>query len=279
MYLLFYKRAFLLNLKNQENPYLSRVNNLNTQQMKNKLLLAFLIIGTTNVWALKHSQIGLDRVTLHNFSSNTFDASNMKLSINNQWFDLLNLTVMNGTLNAPAGSDVVIGGLTLPLSGASVALWYGSVDVNNPSAFDMASFVQYGFAGNPYEALAVQVSLWAAASFVHGGPPLTRDNDWSSDGASHWSGTILSLPDVSLYDAISYGPNPMGDELIINHRNENSTVDIVLVDLLGHTLFQNRGLKEEELRINTTALKEGVYFLNITNSEGQRFTQKIVKRE
>ena len=161
------------------------------------LLLTLLLFVVSSSFAVKHSKLEANKVTLHNFSSNTFDASSMKMTINNQWFALASLTLVSGTWNAPAGSDIVVGGFTIPLSGGSVALWYGTVDESNPSAFDMASFVQYGFASNPFESLAVSAGLWSTGTFVHGGPPINRDNDWSSDGAQHWSGTILSNDEES----------------------------------------------------------------------------------
>ena len=46
----------------------------------------------------------------------------MKMTINNQWLAFSALTLISGSWNAPAGTDIVVGGFTLPLNGASVAL-------------------------------------------------------------------------------------------------------------------------------------------------------------
>jgi hypothetical protein len=246
-----------------------------------KTILLFVVCGilSTNTYAVKHSSLKETEITFHNFSGNTFDASAMKMTINNQWLALSALTLISGNWNAPAGSDIVVGGFNLPLNGASVALWYGTVDETNPMAFDMASYVQYGFAGNPFEALAASVSLWAVGDFVHGGPPLTRDNDWSSDGASHWGGTILNLQEISNLKSIEIGPIPFVDRLYIQSNASAHVYNIEMFNVFGNVNYQRSAVKEDEVVINAELLKQGVYFIRIRDEKGNSISRRVVKNE
>ena len=243
------------------------------------LILVLLLFITSESFAVKHVAVKTTEVKFHNFSSGPFDATNMKMTINGQWFALNALILISGSLNVPAGMDVVVGGFTLPLNGASLALWYGSVDECNPSPFDMASFVQYGYSGQTFESVAVAANLWAAGEFVHGGPPLTRDADWSSDGASHWTGTILSIAERPILQTIEIGPIPFKEELIVQTNQTSAEYSVEIFDVLGYISYQRNAIKEEELEINTELFKQGVYFVRISDSKGASLTRRIVKDE
>ena len=209
------------------------------------LFLVFTLFIMNDTFAVKHSSLKETEITFHNFSSNTFDASAMKMTINNQWFALSALTLISGNWNAPAGTDIVVGGFTLPLNGGSVALWYGNVDESNPSAFDMASYIQYGFAGNPFASLAATVSLWTVGEFVLGGPPLTRDNDWSSDGAQHWTGTNLNIREKPLLQTIEVGPIPFNDRLMIKTNQGSQEFSVEIFNVLGYMSYERSAIKED----------------------------------
>jgi hypothetical protein len=143
----------------------------------------------------------------------------------------------------------------------------------------MASYVQYGFAGNPFEALAASINLWTVGAFVHGGPPLTRDTDWSSDGAQHWSGTILSTVEKSILQTIKIGPNPFNEQLIIKTNQAINDFSVELLNISGSINFQGRAIKEDEVIINTVLLSEGIYFLKITDSNGETMTRRLIKKK
>ena len=119
----------------------------------------------------------------------------------------------------------------------------------------MTSNVQYGFAGNAFEALAVSVNLWGAGDYVPGGPPLTRDNDWSSDGAQHWSGTSIDVEEIFAFKFPEIGPVPFSDQLYVQTNLSSQVYSIEMFDVLGTVSFRRNAVKEEELVINTQRLK------------------------
>jgi len=47
------------------------------------LFLVFTLFIMNDTFAVKHSSLKETEITFHNFSSNTFDASAMKMTINN----------------------------------------------------------------------------------------------------------------------------------------------------------------------------------------------------
>ncbi|MCT4624033.1 MAG: T9SS type A sorting domain-containing protein [Schleiferiaceae bacterium] len=246
---------------------------------KTILFLLALTLSVGQTYAVKMSEIKANRIKFHNFSGNKFDASALKVSIGNTFYDMNSLNIISGAYDVPAGQDLEVATANMPMTGGEVALWWGTVNTSNPSAFDMISYVQYGFAGQLFEALAVSVSLWTGGTHVHGSVPLMRDNDWSSDGADHWTGTILSIYELDLKDVMQIGPNPFNEEVaLVNESARGLNYTFEMYDVLGKVALSSQGVREKELIVNTSLLESGVYFIRITNETGEVHTQRVVKK-
>ncbi len=88
-----------------------------------------------------------------------------------------------------------------------------------------------------------------------GGPPLTRDNDWSSDGAQHWSGTSIDVEEIFAFKFPEIGPVPFSDQLYVQTNLSSQVYSIEMFDVLGTVSFRSNAAEEEELVINTQRLK------------------------
>ena len=68
-------------------------------------------------------------------------------------------------------------------------------------------------------------------------------------------------------------PNPTSGTITIMGKNLQQAE---VVNLLGQPVLSVQG-EDDELRIDMTALPAGVYFVNVTDSEGRKCVQKVVK--
>ena len=84
--------------------------------------------------------------------------------------------------------------------------------------------------------------------------------------------SVSSLADASLY---SFYPNPMGDILNLN-SNDFSSATISIFDLRGKEIIRSNVNKGDNI-IDVSALRKGVYFLNIISPEAI-ITHKIIKK-
>ena len=209
----------------------------------------------------------------YNFSSSTFSISGFQISINGNYFDVSSLTA-SGPLNVPAGDSIILSGLTIPAGGASIGLWSNGTFPGTPNATQLWSFMQFGSAGHEYEGIAVSAGLWQAGTYAMGSTPLNRDNDYTSWGSSHWTGTIgINEFDFS---TIKINPNPFGDEFVISTNNNQSyTVDIV--NVVGQNVLSVKAVKQKEIRVNTSLLESGVYLLRVSYTNGNQTIKRIVK--
>jgi hypothetical protein len=72
---------------------------------------------------------------------------------------------------------------------------------------------------------------------------------------------------------VSVYPNPFNDVLSLSGVESNSTIQIISVD--GKTVYQGNATSST---LNTSNLSAGVYMLSITDAQGNRQVQKIVKK-
>jgi hypothetical protein len=72
---------------------------------------------------------------------------------------------------------------------------------------------------------------------------------------------------------VSVYPNPFNDVLSLSGVESNSTIQIISVD--GKTVYQGNATSSS---LNTSNLSAGVYMLSITDVQGNRQVQKIVKK-
>lgn len=91
--------------------------------------------------------------------------------------------------------------------------------------------------------------------------------------------TVTSVKDQNLVKGFKTFPNPMGDELSveIELNAASRALNYQLVDALGKIISKNT-ITDSKATINTSALDQGFYFLQITDENGETLkTTKLVK--
>lgn len=109
----------------------------------------------------------------------------------------------------------------------------------------------------------------------------TRSNFFGIDGSTlnidnlHFGYKVANSSLLtSTYNSIAIGPNPFSNELTISDsEHDNST--ITLYNTMGQIVFQQAF--KTTIQINTALLNEGIYFYEISNTNGQINRGKIVK--
>jgi hypothetical protein len=84
--------------------------------------------------------------------------------------------------------------------------------------------------------------------------------------------------DNSLLDC-SVSPNPFNDLISININGANvNLLSVEIMDVVGHLILnQHYKANQNEILIDTSVLKNGIYFLRVNSSFGIQ-TKKIVKQ-
>lgn len=82
----------------------------------------------------------------------------------------------------------------------------------------------------------------------------------STSGVSHYE-----TDNVRIY------PNPASDILIVEQRGEGTIVDITLCDMQGRIVKESNASP-----VSLDRLPSGVYVVHVKDSDGRRFTQKVV---
>ncbi|HJN54260.1 MAG TPA: T9SS type A sorting domain-containing protein, partial [Flavobacteriaceae bacterium] len=90
------------------------------------------------------------------------------------------------------------------------------------------------------------------------------------DNISFSSPISLGLEDQVIFDYKIY-PNPTSN--IINIQGDISDLKVIIYDMLGKVLMQS----EEQESIDISFLKNGTYFLSLTNNSTNS-TYKIIKK-
>ena len=88
----------------------------------------------------------------------------------------------------------------------------------------------------------------------------------------------LSMED-SLFSNISVYPNPTKDNININfgsNINTNVLTQIAIYDLHGKKVKSIKRTAEHIQNINTSQLSNGIYILQINNSNGEQSIHKLV---
>ena len=92
----------------------------------------------------------------------------------------------------------------------------------------------------------------------------TGNNSWDKTEVSTYYYSLNSTNNPSLFgtDLVIY-PNPVSTELQISGSNVNSNISIL--DISGKTILTQKNVGKT---IDVSSLKEGIYFLQLTNSTG-----------
>jgi len=90
-------------------------------------------------------------------------------------------------------------------------------------------------------------------------------------------GSQLSLAN-SKFD-VSLFPNPFNNELTFNiSSSKNELVTIVITDVLGKLVYTEKTISNSQLQITNLKLESGVYFVNITTTNGEKKVMRVVKQ-
>ncbi len=88
--------------------------------------------------------------------------------------------------------------------------------------------------------------------------------------------TQLAVKQVATATALEVYPNPASD--YINIRNGSDIASVQMFDILGNEVLSKNINVSNNFQLNIANLKSGNYFLNIKDSKGTSFTQRIIKR-
>lgn len=124
--------------------------------------------------------------------------------------------------------------------------------------------------------------LYFSTTASYPNPPDTTSGNWQSAGAcpgaiSTMSGGIddgstLSIDELaSIAKTIKIYPNPVKNILKIETESVISKIEV-------YTLLGKEILKKESKNIDVSALKQGLYFIKVTSSEGIETVKRFVKQ-
>lgn len=243
--------------------------------MKKLLLFFAFVLITQGAFAVAIERITSNSVRFYNYSQSNFNMVGMFLTVNNMVYliDTLNIK-KSGPLDVAAGARIEFDGLTIPNS-ASIALWYSSAFPNNQNAGNIASFIQFGAAGHPYEAIADAAGIWTTGTFVAGAPPFIRDGDYTSWGAGNWNQGLTATEFTYAVDVQVY-PNPFTSNL--NLVSETEQIQQVWIsDATGKVYFDSSPNRTNSVSFDATPLKQGTYLLHIRLSNGEEMHRRLLK--
>ena len=230
------------------------------------LILFFVTDGYSRI-RMKRVDVLQGEIEIKNVAGFAYDYNNFQLLINNTVYNLSNMTISSGDLNAGIDEMIVISGFTFPAS-ASVSIWYpGTFSVGgNPNLVD---FMQYGSAGNPYEGSADSAGLWTIGDFVAGNPPYTHTGGPTDEGVTFWQAKSIDLEETATFKGLSLFPNP-ADQLInfeVSPSLLGSGLALAILDLNGKQLIQVP-VQSVSLTVPIDKLPTGIYLAILYNSDG-----------
>lgn len=90
--------------------------------------------------------------------------------------------------------------------------------------------------------------------------------------------TFVATLETTLLENSSFVvyPNPAQDEVTITSSNGNYIKAITIYDIVGKTILSQDGNNEFIQTINTSELNSGIYLLQITDSNNQQTTKKLI---
>ncbi len=245
-----------------------------------KLLCLFLVVffATDGFSRIRTKEVDpiKGEIKIKNVAGFAYDYNNFQLVINNNVFNLSNQNIASGNLNAGVDEIIVITNLVIPLV-ASISLWYPNslgAPGSNPNLVD---FMQFGAAGNPYEASADSAGLWTIGDFISGNPPYTHTGGSNDEGATFWQSSTVNIDELLVQSTLSAYPNPAVNTVNISISPDvmSQNLNLVLLDLQGKVLIK-RPAQEALTVLPVSHLPEGIYFAILRNKEAIIERQRVV---
>ena len=248
-------------------------------------LLLVILINCANLY----SQIRItkvdpftDQVTIHNYGTSMVPLSGYWFCTKITYGSLASATLINGSLNLTAGSDVTL--VVNTASGLNNISSDLSIYFQQPfgTATNMVDFMQYGDSfpvGLGREGEAVSQGLWTADTFILGDPaPWSYIGNGSQNGDNFWTSSTLSVNDELLNSALSVYPNPVNIELKIKKIQNVNLNEAEIFDITGRhirTVDLKQNVSEKTISLN--GISKGIYFIRITDFEGGIVAKKFIK--
>jgi len=88
-------------------------------------------------------------------------------------------------------------------------------------------------------------------------------------------GTANNIEELKTNDFELF-PNPSNGIFTIK-RNQKSTANIVIYDVLGKVIFEKKNETKKEIQINLTAINQGVYFVSIISKNERTIKRLVIK--
>ena len=90
------------------------------------------------------------------------------------------------------------------------------------------------------------------------------------------SAVVTGIEEESFGAAISLYPNPTNNNVIID-LGTLTGVDVFVMDITGKTVLSNQNETSNQVNLNTSSLKNGLYFVYI-QSDDQKRVLKLIKQ-
>jgi choice-of-anchor B domain-containing protein len=105
---------------------------------------------------------------------------------------------------------------------------------------------------------------------------LTAYNDCGTSTATMTIDAMVLSNKNSLNQHLEVYPNPVQNQLFINFESFENIQELSIISASGRKLYFNNSFQNKET-INMSAWKSGIYFMVITDVNGNRIVEKIIK--
>lgn len=126
----------------------------------------------------------------------------------------------------------------------------------------------------PYDAPQYILLNFAIQSSID---PVFSEDALEVDYVRVYQENVLSVTELDVKPKLLLYPNPVKNKLNIVNL-ENQDLNVLIVDVNGRLIFKdNYTIKNSKLTIDTSYLKQGLYFIKLTYNDGESSTSKLIK--
>jgi hypothetical protein len=160
------------------------------------------------------------------------------------------------------------------IPGSQTLVGTGTTDPNNPDAYSSAYSNDNGVTWNVIDT-GVQRTAVAFYDGTTGWAGGFNDSDIAG-GIFKYTGTALANHQVGPQPLFTVSPNPTNGVVHVSNDSNNIS-EVVVYDLLGKQVFNQKFSAVSNAEINLSSLTSGAYILKATVEGGASQTVKIVK--